>query len=72
MELYKEMIIKVFEENKFELETMIEKECYSMLTKIRDIIRYDKLDDVECFKRIEEIVCIYEQYGSNGGNRHDF
>ena len=28
--------------------------------------------DAECFRRIEEIVKIYEAIGADGGARHDF
>lgn len=42
------------------------------LEKIRDVLDDDRLDDPNCFQRIEEIVKIYESIGSNGGSRHDF
>ena len=31
-----------------------------------------RLDDPACFLRIEEIVNIYEELGSDGGGRHGF
>ena len=40
--------------------------------KIKAIIEDDSLEDKECFRKIEEIVCAFEEIGSNGGSRHDF
>ena len=54
------------------LKQHIEGVCYKTLEKIRDIIRDDSLDDPECFMKIEEIICAFEEIGSSGGNRHDF
>ena len=51
---------------------VIEGKCYQALQKIREILDDDSLDDPECFERIEEIVCVFEEIGSNGGSRHDF
>lgn len=42
------------------------------LEKIRRVLNDDRLDDQTCFWKIEEIVRIYEEMGSNGGSRHDF
>lgn len=42
------------------------------LEKIRGVLDDDRLDDQECFSRIEEIVKIYEEIGSDAGTRHDF
>ncbi|MCI8704143.1 MAG: hypothetical protein HFE60_07645 [Anaerotignum sp.] len=46
--------------------------CYQALEEIKGILESDGLEDKECFEKIEEIVCIYERLGSDGGNRHDF
>jgi len=51
---------------------VIEGECFQAIQKIKDILADDTLDDPECFYKIEEIVCILEQIGSNGVRRHDF
>ena len=51
---------------------LIELNCYQTLKKIKAIIEDDSLDDPECFYRIEQIVCAFEEIGSDGGNRHDF
>ena len=50
----------------------VEGQCYQALQKIKAIIDDDYLDDAECFQKIEEIICVFEEIGSNGGNRHDF
>lgn len=42
------------------------------LEDIRKVLDDDRLDDRTCFWKIEEIVKIYEEIGSNGGSRHDF
>ena len=51
---------------------IVELQCYQALRKIREILDDDTLEDKECFDRIEEIVCLYEAMGSDGGSRHDF
>ena len=51
---------------------LIECQCYQALKQIKAIIEDDHLDDKECFFRIEKIICLLEDVGSNGGNRHDF
>lgn len=42
------------------------------LEKIRKVLNDDRLDDQTCFWKIEEIVKIYEEMGSDGGSRHNF
>ncbi len=51
---------------------VLEGECYQALKKIKAILDDDTLNDPECFHRIEKIVCVLEEIGSNGGSRHDF
>lgn len=51
---------------------IVEGRCYLALQKIKAIIEDDSLEDEECFAKIEEIVCVFEEMGSNGGGRHDF
>lgn len=48
---------------------LVEMESYKALQKIKAILEDDSLDD---FMSIEEIVCVLEGVGSNGGSRHDF
>lgn len=81
MELYKEILahalmcgeIQVtFSGQESDIAQMTEDKCYKTLQKIKAIIEDDSLNDKECFMKIEEIVCVLEEIGSNGGNRHDF
>ena len=81
MELYKEILIEVLAKQKMEVyfpdiyietKAIIEMECYKALEKIKAVLCDDSLDDEECFMKIEEIVCIFEDLGSHGGSRHDF
>ena len=46
--------------------------AYEALVKIKKILEEDHLSDQDCFGRIEEIVRVYEELGSDGGSRHDF
>ncbi len=62
----------VFPELRLSAAEIVEKQCYQILLKIRDIVRDDSLDDGECFERIERIVCEFEEIGVDCGNRHDF
>ena len=54
------------------LAQIIQENCVLALYRIKKILEDDRLDDKECFERIEEIVTIFEELGSNCGNRHDF
>lgn len=56
---------------RWSLELMNSAACQA-LEEIRRVLDDDRLDDQECFGRIEEIVKIYEKIGSNAGTRHDF
>lgn len=51
---------------------IVEGECYRALKKIKQILEDDTLEDTDCFLKIEEIVSVLEDLGSNAGNRHDF
>lgn len=78
MELFKEILIRVLEKEeiniifpnlKINIADIVEMQCYQTLRKIKTVVENDGLCDFEC---IEEIVSIFEDAGSNGGNRHDF
>ena len=62
MELYQDLIFKVYQDKIAELDLdikqIIEMECYRALRQIREIISNEDLDDKECFQRIEEIVSV--------------
>ena len=53
-------------------EKTVELVCYRVLREIREILKNDRLSDTDCFEKIEEMVCLFEQIGSDCGNRHDF
>ena len=78
MELFKEILINIlakeeinisFSNLKFSAAEALELESYNTLQKIKAVIEDDSLADFEC---VENIVCIFEEIGSNGGGRHDF
>ena len=53
-------------------ECVLEKECYKTLRKIKEIIQNDELDDSDCFAKIENIICLFENMGIDCAGRHDF
>ena len=61
-----------FSDLKLSASEILELQCYQTLRKIQEIVRDDTLEDKECFERIERIICVFEQIGSDGGVRHDF
>lgn len=46
--------------------------CYQALCRIKEILEDENLEDPACFQKIEEIVCVLEELGSDAGLRHDF
>ncbi len=81
MDLYKEILAHAlaYEEVRVtflgqepDISKIVEGACYKALNKIKAIIEDDRLEDKECFMKIEEIVNVLEEIGSSGGNRHDF
>ena len=79
MELYKEILAHALAYGEVrvifpELDPaqIVESACYQALQKIKAIIADDSLEDVDCFMKIEQIICALEGVGSNGGSRHDF
>lgn len=50
----------------------LESGAIETLGRIRSILADDSLDDPECFRRIEAIVCELESVGIDCGARHDF
>ena len=81
MDLYKEILAKILENEevhivfpnlKVDAADIVEMKCYQALQKIKAIIEDDNLTDSECFMKIEAIVGLLEELGSDGGPRHDF
>lgn len=60
------------EEKQSLLAELMDSAACRTLEEIRKVLDDDRLDDPTCFRRIEEIVRLYEKMGSNGGSRHDF
>ncbi len=60
------------EEKQSLLAELMDSAACRTLEEIREVLDDERLDDQNCFKRIEEIVRLYEKLGSNGGSRHDF
>ena len=55
-----------------DLEKIITDTCYQALLAIGKVVADDRLDDKECFWRIEQIVSTLENTGIDCGGRHDF
>ena len=80
MELWEGMIPQILEEDgaqigmryRCDLRELTEAKCYATLARIRAVLDDPTLDDPSCFMKIEEIVRIFEEIGSDGGCRHDF
>lgn len=81
MELFTQLFIKALEGQKveitfaggnFDLKESIESAGVAALGRIREILMDTALEDAECFKKIEAIVCEYEALGLDCGARHDF
>lgn len=51
---------------------LLELKCYGAIEQIKKVIEDERLSDANCFARIEEIVCILEELGTDCGSRHDF
>ena len=60
------------EEKQSLLAELMDSAACRTLEEIREGLDDERLDDQNCFQRIEEIVRLYEKLGSNGGSRHDF
>lgn len=81
MELYKEILVSVLQKRqvrvlfprlKINASEIVGLECYKALRKIRAILADDRLEDAECFQKIEEIVQVFKQMHAGCGGRHDF
>ena len=81
MELYKEILSKVLENEEIQVvfphlkinaAEIVAEKSYAALLKIKKILEDTELGDDECFEKIEEIVRVFEELGSDCGARHDF
>lgn len=77
MELYEQILVNYLVENMrlgelVDTSMIVHDRCYRALCQIKEILEDDKLEDSECFYKIEEIVCVLEALGTDAGTRHDF
>ncbi len=81
MELWSEILCAILEHQTAEVtfpnlklnpKEIVEMECYKALKHIKELIEDEKLNDADCFRKIEEVVRLLESMGSDGGSRHDF
>ena len=61
-----------FADKDFDLRESMESVSIAALRRIREILTDATLDDAECFQRIVDIVCVFEDLGLDCGVRHDF
>ena len=77
MELYKELIAKeigeiilqTISEAQINYAEIAENMAYKALSRIKTAIGDDGLSDFDC---VEQIVCVFEEFGIDSGHRHDF
>ena len=77
MELYKKILAEYIAEmgdleRYIDGEKIVHDKCYQALCHIKMILEDDSVEDPECFERIEKIVMVLEELGSDAGVRHDF
>ena len=81
MDLYKEILINVLQKQEAAIyfpnlmltpQEIVDSVSYRALKKIKEIVRNETLSDAECFRQIEQVICVLEKIGSTGGWRHDF
>lgn len=51
---------------------IVELKCFQAIEIIKEILEDDTLKDVDCFLKIEEIICCLEDLGLSCGTRHNF
>lgn len=80
MKLYQEMMTKILSNEVMEVSfpnfnvnpsEVLEMQCYKALSKIKLILEDETLNDAECFDKIEEIICVFEELGTHSIYRHD-
>ena len=71
-DILEELAAIIIEKLRVDPADLIELASYRALQNIQAIGRDDSLDDVQCYHRIEKIICTLEDLGSDGGGRHEF
>ncbi|MCL2861198.1 MAG: hypothetical protein FWE22_02180 [Firmicutes bacterium] len=78
MDLAKDILVKIIANETIQVKLSITKKeyaqmfsdgCYFALSKIRQVLKDKTLSHLEC---IEQIVCIFEQLGTDCGAKYDF
>ena len=64
-----DFIDKKFEDFEIDANSVADSVAILMLSEIQSIIINENNSD---FEVVEKIVCVFEKYGINFGNRHDF
>lgn len=80
MDLFKSILLSALNESKINIEfsnsDIIEKsfnnKCYNLLVKITEILKSESYTDDECYFKIEEIVCLFEDNKIDCGNSHNY
>lgn len=81
MELCREILSTLLKDEKVEIvfpnlninaEKIINIASYQALKAIKKILEDETLSDKQCFYKIEEIICLFEELGSGIHMRHDF
>lgn len=81
MELWKELLAQALSEEdavitfpqlRLDAAAIVEGQCYRALKQIKEILEDTRLEDSDCFLKIESIISTLEIMGSDAGSRHDF
>ena len=81
MELWQQILWKALEKADgrqylpgivIDAQKIVQMECHKTLKKIKEIVEDESLDDPECFRRMEEILVLFDEIGADDGGRHDF
>lgn len=75
MEPYEKILFELLKNNKITViftdfkqnfQNIFQTKCCMAVNKIKTVINDDSLDDTERFMKIEEIVCLLDDFGSDG------
>lgn len=81
MDLYKELLCEIMNREDMDIAVtfphldvnkLVEDKCYTALKNIKAILEDSTLADAECYRKIEEIICLFEELGCSIEHRHSF
>ena len=80
MELYKDILCRLLQNTHIEVtfqgltpaSDFLGGVCYRTLKQIKAVLEDASLNDPECFAKIEQIIEIFEEFGSRISGRHDY